>query len=118
MAFLENAWYVAAWGDEISRELFSRRIIGEPVLLFRKQDGEAVAIGNVCPHRFAPLDMGRLIDDTVECPYHGLRFDQSGACVLASRDHAVSTKVRKFPLVERYGCVWVWMGDERRADPP
>jgi len=117
MAFLENAWYVAAWGDEIGRKLFSRRIIGESVLLFRKQNGEAVAIGNVCPHRFAPLDMGRLIGDTVECPYHGLRFDQSGACVLAARDGALPTKVRKFPLVERYGCVWVWMGDERRADP-
>jgi vanillate O-demethylase monooxygenase subunit len=46
----------------------------------RKSDGIAVAVGGRCPHRFAPLAMGRVVDDCIECPYHGLRFNDDGAC--------------------------------------
>ena len=79
--FLENAWYAACWSDDVGQALFERTIIGESILLYRKRDGSAVAMGNACPHRFAPLDRGQLLDDVVECPYHGLRYDSSGACV-------------------------------------
>ncbi len=55
MPFMRNAWYCAAWDHEVTRAPRARRIPDTPVLLFRKQDGEAVAIGDRCPHRFAPL---------------------------------------------------------------
>jgi vanillate O-demethylase monooxygenase subunit len=79
--FVRNAWYVAAWDHEVTRTLKRRIILDEPVLLFRKDDGAAVALEDRCCHRQAPLSMGKLIGNVVKCPYHGLEFDASGKCV-------------------------------------
>ncbi|MES2911875.1 MAG: aromatic ring-hydroxylating dioxygenase subunit alpha [Pseudomonadota bacterium] len=119
MAFLRNIWYVGAWAREITRELTPRKLLGEPVLFYRKQDGEAVAIGNRCPHRFAPLHLGKLVGDTVECGYHGLKFDCSGACVDNPHgDNRIpsAARVKAYPLVERDGLLWIWMGQGDLAD--
>ncbi len=120
MPFLKNAWYVAAWGREVGRALFARRILGDPILMFRREDGVAIALADRCAHRFAPLSMGHLRGDIVECRYHGLRFDGAGVCVRSPHgDGAVpkSARVRAYPLVERYQALWIWMGEPERADP-
>jgi phenylpropionate dioxygenase-like ring-hydroxylating dioxygenase large terminal subunit len=75
--FLKNAWYVAAWDKEVTQSLLPITILDEPVVLYRKADGTPVALEDACPHRKLPLSMGRLIDDVVECGYHGLTFDCS-----------------------------------------
>ncbi|MGQ0700624.1 MAG: Rieske 2Fe-2S domain-containing protein [Panacagrimonas sp.] len=119
-SYLHNAWYVAAWSSEVGRDLLERRILDQPVLLYRKENGEAVAIGNACAHRLAPLSMGKLIGDTVQCPYHGLRYDGSGACVLNPHADGMippRMKVRRYTLVERHGMIWLWFGEEDRCSP-
>ncbi|MCG8505180.1 MAG: aromatic ring-hydroxylating dioxygenase subunit alpha [Sphingomonadales bacterium] len=117
--YVKNAWYVAAWSTEVSRELLSREICDVSVLLFRRENGDAVAIGNRCPHRFAPLQMGKLMGDVVQCPYHGLKFDHRGACVENPHgDGKVprACKVPSFPAVERHGLIWLWFGDQEIAE--
>src|SRR5687767_14377868 len=81
-SYLRNAWYVAAWSDDLADgQLVARTILKEPIVLFRKADGNAGALQDRCPHRFAPLHMGRIVGgDRIQCPYHGLEFDSSGAC--------------------------------------
>jgi vanillate O-demethylase monooxygenase subunit len=121
MAFLRNTWYIAAWQDEIAAgALFNRTILNEPVLFYRKQDGAVAAIGGRCPHRFAPLHMGKLEGDCVQCPYHGLRFNSSGQC--AHNPHGDGTipkaaHIKSYPVAERHLAVWIWMGDPAAADP-
>ena len=82
--YLRNAWYVAAWSDDlVDGQLLARTIMKEPVVLYRKADGNVAAILDRCSHRFAPLHMGKIVHgDRIQCPYHGLEFDASGACVL------------------------------------
>ena len=120
MSFLRNVWYAAAWGNEIKAgELFQRTLLNEPVVFFRDTQGNAQAIADRCPHRFAPLGMGILKGDAVRCPYHGLEFDGSGACVHNPHgDGAIpkAAKVKAYPLVERYSLLWIWMGDPHLAD--
>ena len=78
--FLRNYWYVAASAGEIGRKPFRRVILNEPVVMFRAEDGTPVALEDRCPHRRLPLSMGRLIGgDVLQCHYHGLRFDRTGA---------------------------------------
>jgi phenylpropionate dioxygenase-like ring-hydroxylating dioxygenase large terminal subunit len=117
--FVRNAWYVAAWDHEIGRHLTRRILLDDPVLLFRRNDGTAVALEDRCCHRQAPLSMGRLIGDVVKCPYHGLEFDPSGKCVKVPSQDMVppSAKVRAYPLVEKNHWLWIWMGDPAKADP-
>jgi vanillate O-demethylase monooxygenase subunit len=119
MGFLRNAWYVAAWSDEIKSQLLGRTILNEPVLLYRDEVGRAVAIGDRCPHRFAPLHLGSLKGGAVECPYHGLQFDSSGVCVHSPHGDGKiprNARVKAYPVVERYGIIWVWPGQVERAD--
>jgi vanillate O-demethylase monooxygenase subunit len=117
--FVRNTWYVAAWDHEVGRALLARTLLGVPVVLFRSEDGTPVAFEDRCCHRNAPLSVGRLKGDEVECGYHGLRFDRTGACVAVPSQTLVppGARVRSFPLVERHRWLWIWMGDARAADP-
>ncbi|KKC23922.1 aromatic ring-hydroxylating dioxygenase subunit alpha [Sphingomonas sp. SRS2] len=116
--FLKNSWYVAGWSVEVTKSLFSRTILGESILFFRKEDGQVAALANRCPHRFAPLDMGTREGDSVRCGYHGLTFDTEGRCIAAptARGRVPDATIRTFPCEERHGLVWVWMGEPHRAD--
>ncbi|HMV54271.1 MAG TPA: aromatic ring-hydroxylating dioxygenase subunit alpha [Rhodocyclaceae bacterium] len=120
IAFLENAWYVAALSTELGAEaLFHRKILDVNVLIYRKQDGTPVALRDRCPHRFAPLHMGKRVGDDVVCQYHGLRFDCSGKCKHSPHGNGQIPKasdVRSFPLVERDGFLWIWPGDPALAE--
>ena len=118
--FLRNAWYVAGWSRDYGRTLTAETFLGEEIVIFRRADGSPVALEDACPHRKLPLSCGQLRGDTVECGYHGLTFDGTGACVAApTQPDAIPrrARVRSYPVVDRYRLVWIWMGDPERADP-
>jgi phenylpropionate dioxygenase-like ring-hydroxylating dioxygenase large terminal subunit len=120
VTYLMNCWYVAAWAHEVEGDaLLERTLLDRSVLIYRKSTGEPVAIGNRCPHRFAPLADGKRFGDEIACPYHGLRFDSRGVCVFnphAGGHIPPKAKVPAYPMEERHGLLWIWMG-EAAADP-
>ena len=75
---VRNGWYVAAFTHEITRALLPRTILNQPVVLYRKQNGTAVAVGGRCPHRHFPLGKSCLKGDAIQCGYHGITFDADG----------------------------------------
>src|SRR4051812_153243 len=117
--FIRNAWYVAAWADEVGETPLARRICNEPVVLFRDQQDRVAALLDMCCHRGAPLHMGKVVEEGLQCGYHGLIFDRSGTCVrVPGQEHILErTQVRSFPAVEQDAFVWIWMGDPAEADP-
>lgn len=117
--FLRNCWYVAAWGHEVGRALKPIKVLGEEIVLYRQTDGVVAALEDACPHRKLPLSMGRLKGDNVECGYHGLTFDCSGACTRVPGAEKIPhvARVQRYPIVERYGLLWIWMGAAKKADP-
>ncbi|MBI3457275.1 MAG: aromatic ring-hydroxylating dioxygenase subunit alpha [Candidatus Rokubacteria bacterium] len=116
--YLRDCWYVAAWSKEIGRHLIERWVLEEPLALYRTEAGQAVALGNRCVHRRYPLSRGKLIGDTVECGYHGFTYDRTGTCIrIPSQDHIPSkARVKCYPIAERWGWAWVWMGEPELAD--
>jgi phenylpropionate dioxygenase-like ring-hydroxylating dioxygenase large terminal subunit len=115
--FLRNAWYVAALSRDLGRTPYAARLLGEEVVLFRQQDGTPVALEDACPHRRLPLSMGRIKGDAIECGYHGLTFDACGRCIDAATQDRVPpfAAVRSYPVRDRYGLLWIWMGDPAQA---
>ncbi len=118
-AYPLNAWYPAAWAHEIGRALFPRKICDLNIVLYRRQDGAAVALEDACWHRLLPLSLGRLKGDEVVCGYHGLVFNSAGRCSFMPAQKTInpSACVRAFPVVERHRLVWIWPGDPALADP-
>jgi len=116
--FIRNAWYVAAWADEVTLQPLARRICDEPVVLFRTKDGRPGALLDQCCHRGAPLSVGRVVDRGLECGYHGLIFDPSGRCVCIPGQDLIPdrARVRSYPVVEKDEFIWIWPGNPERAD--
>lgn len=117
--FVRNAWYVAALATEVGRSLTQRWIVGDPVVLYRTENGTPVALEDRCPHRFFALSKGRLVGDDIECGYHGLTFDCTGTCIGIPGQANIPPRLRAraYPVVERWNWLWIWPGDPDKADP-
>jgi vanillate O-demethylase monooxygenase subunit len=96
-----------------------RILLNQPIVLFRKQDGTAVALEDRCPHRGYPLHKGRLLEDTLECGYHGMTFNCSGQCIKVPGQAQIPSgaDIHRYPMIEQWGFVWIWMGDPSLANP-
>jgi vanillate O-demethylase monooxygenase subunit len=120
--WLRNCWYVIAWDHEIPQandgKLFTRKVLNEPILVYRTSAGEMVAIADKCCHRHAPLSTGRREGDNVRCGYHGLLFEPTGQCIEVPGMDKPPAKacVKKYPLVVKNKWVFVWMGEVEKAD--
>ena len=118
--YIRNAWYVAGRSEEFGRELTPRRYLEEDVVIYRLEDGSPAALEDACPHRKLPLSRGTLRGDHLVCGYHGLTWDRTGACVIAPTqldNPPRRAAVRRYPVADRWGFLWIWMGDEAAADP-
>ena len=115
--FIRNTWYIAAEPQEVTTRPLARTILEKPIVLFRTQSGKAVALEDRCPHRFAPLSLGKVVGERIQCGYHGAQFDATGACALVPGQNIVppKAKVVSYPVVEKHGYIWIWPGDPAGA---
>ncbi len=128
--FLWDFWYPALRSTEITgQKLATAMLLEVPLVLGRTSEGKAFAMRDSCPHRGIPLSYGRFDGQSLECSYHGWRFEAcSGQCVeipsLSSQDKLKVERIftGHFPCEERDGYVWVYMssGDRKAAEcvPP
>lgn len=126
--FVLDAWYFAALGTTLKPGKLQRfEILGEPILIGRTLAGQVYGLRDICPHRAAPLSAGRLTrDDTgaeaVECPYHGWLFRTDGVCskipslVEGQGLELDRIRVRRFPVQESQGLVFIWMATDPRSE--
>lgn len=129
--YLRDIWYFAIPGEAVKPgAMMHKLLLGEPLLLGRTGTGEAFALRDICPHRGVPLSAGKLLgarenncgEAVVECPYHGWQFRADGRCaeipsLVPGQDVDVSRiRVRRYPVREVQGNLWVYMADEKRGD--
>jgi len=126
--FVLDIWYFVGLSTDLKPGTLTRKeITGEPITLGRHKDGTVFAMRDICPHRAAPLSSGKIIDDTVECPYHGWRFQTiSGACTaipaLCAPQSFDTEKIRQriFPIREIGSFIWIYIAEDKRfsGKPP
>ena len=124
---IRNSWYAAGLSAELQAgDLCGMTVARRPLVVWRDAAGAVHALDGRCIHKRFPLAKGRLRDDgTLECAYHGFRFDGWGRCVGVPALEGTGARldrlggVRPFPVVEQDGVVWLWPGDaDPRGGPP
>ena len=100
-------WYIAAASTELKNKPIRVMLWNEPLVLFRDADGLPQALLDRCPHRNVPLSAGTILQNHIQCPYHGWEFDGKGTCVHIPgriQNSASPTRtVRSFPAREQQG---------------
>jgi phenylpropionate dioxygenase-like ring-hydroxylating dioxygenase large terminal subunit len=115
-------WFIAARSDQVKRRPLRRLILERPLVLFRDSDGGVAVLEDRCPHKQVALSLGRVVGDSIECPYHGLCFDAGGRCTAqpsrASGEQLPKHRVPCFPAVEQDDWIWVYLGSNSPPPPP
>jgi phenylpropionate dioxygenase-like ring-hydroxylating dioxygenase large terminal subunit len=117
LGFLWDFWYPALRSTEVTGKSLATAVLLEvPLVLGRASDGRAFAMRDSCPHRGIPLSYGRFDGQTVECSYHGWKFEAcTGRCIeipsLTSQDKLKVERIfaGHYPCQERDGYFWVYM---------
>ncbi len=131
-ALMRSYWQPAALVDEFDPVLDPRmerrpvkavRLLGQDLVLFRDAQGAWGLLDRDCPHRGADLSFGRAEGDGLRCPFHGWKFDTTGRCLETPAEPAGSrlcdrVRQRSYPVVEKSGVLFAWMGPEGSTPPP
>jgi phenylpropionate dioxygenase-like ring-hydroxylating dioxygenase large terminal subunit len=121
-SYVRNCWYIAGLSSEFPKEKLTGHVICErPIVAWRTKHGDVVAYDDRCAHKRFPLSKGRLMPDgTLECAYHGLRYDMSGKCVMIPSHPtgpiSPQAVVNPYSVVEQDGLIWIWPGDPAKSN--
>lgn len=118
---IRNTWYVADFSRNVRYSLQKKVITSLPIVMWRNAEGGVVAFDGRCPHKGFPLWESKLLENgTLQCGYHGFCFDGTGKCtdVPSQRDLPIAptADLRRYPITEQDGLVWIWPGDPAKAD--
>ena len=122
---LAREWMAVARTEDLARNPSAPlrvQVLGEPLVVWRNSEG-VHALGDLCVHRGAALSLGRVVDDTLMCPYHGWRYGGNGRCVhipAQGEGAGIPTKARAFRYgcLEAYGLIWVALEPPEKDVPP
>lgn len=113
---IPNSWYVLAYADELAAgDVKALHALGRELVLFRTESGEAHVVDAYCPHLGAHLGVGgRVVGDTIRCPFHGWRFDGEGRCVDVpyAKRRPASARLDTYPVRETSGMIFAWLHAE------
>jgi phenylpropionate dioxygenase-like ring-hydroxylating dioxygenase large terminal subunit len=98
------------------------KLLSERLLAFRDTDGRFGLIDEFCAHRGVSLWFGRNEHHGLRCPYHGWKYDVTGQCIEVPSEPVESgfcnkIKLKSYPLVERGGVLWTYMGPPEKQPP-
>jgi phenylpropionate dioxygenase-like ring-hydroxylating dioxygenase large terminal subunit len=112
-----------ATSEELQDKPLKVRCLGQDLVLFRGEDGEAKCLSNTCTHRGGSLSGGKIAGNCIQCPYHGWEFDAEG-CVQRIPSLGPNpkipgrTRIDAYPVQERHGLVFAFMGDLPEEERP
>ena len=119
---LANHWYPILQAKDLAAAPLALRRFGEDLVLWRDATGRPHVFENHCPHRRAPLSLGRVRDGELVCAYHGWRFNSAGECIdmpleATPRSHRAPVCVRSYPVEDRAGYIWMFYGAGEAMTP-
>ncbi len=114
---IPSQWTAVCAAHDLRRKPLRFLIDATPVVVFRSADG-VTAFPDICPHRQAPLSLGRVTGGRIECSYHGWQFDGSGECRAMPGVIGDVPRVRVAPMWAREQDGLIFVAGSRQEVPP
>lgn len=120
---IKNQWYVVLDAKQVKRnKLLGVTRLSDKLVFWRDNQNQVHCIFDKCCHRGASLSTGKIVDNHVECPFHGFQYDASGKVqyIPANGKNAKVPdryKVNAYLVKEAYGFIWLWYSDQRTNVP-
>ncbi|KAK9811313.1 hypothetical protein WJX72_001607 [[Myrmecia] bisecta] len=119
-------WYVVGVEADLDKEQpHAVTVLGGQFVLWYTNGAWHCNV-DMCPHRLAPMSEGKIVDDSLQCSYHGWRFSsgpdgkcvsipQAPANIAADTCENSATCLKSYPTRVEHGLVWIWPdGEEAR----
>jgi len=112
---IREQWYVVLESHEVRTQPIGVTRMGEKLVFWRDGSRSVHCAADHCPHRGVELSKGEIVDDHLQCPFHGFEYDPSGACVLIpANGHGgvipAKMRIQAYPTFEAHGYIWIWWG--------
>lgn len=120
---LRNYWYPVLQSQELGEKPVVVRILGEDMVAWRDKQGMAHLFPDYCPHRKVRLSLGKVVDDSLQCPFHGMRFNGEGSCTFIPWEpindpKPQGFKAQSFPTAELRGLIFAFIGETEKFPAP
>lgn len=106
------SWYLLGASTDIAKRPVSKHMLGRRIVAFRTASGTAVVMDGSCAHLGADLGCGKVVGETIQCPFHGWRYGADGACA------GSAARLQVYPVVERHGYLFFFNGREAQFPLP
>lgn len=108
------SWYLFCESAQLAHKPFSRRILGRPLVAFRKASGQVSVMDAHCAHLGADLGCGTIVGETIQCPFHHWRYGADGVCTSIPHMAKIPAfaRLQTYPVTERHGLVFFFNGPE------
>jgi phenylpropionate dioxygenase-like ring-hydroxylating dioxygenase large terminal subunit len=115
-----NYWYAVAQSKAVKNKPLAVSLWHYNLVLYRDKNGKVHALEDCCPHRQVKLSEGKVVNNAIECAYHGWKFDSKGKCFnipyLTEKQAIPNCSIPAYPVVEKDGFIWVYLGDQTLLD--
>lgn len=119
---LRHCWQPVARLEDLREGPQRAVLLEQPLAVFLTADGEAAVVADRCAHRGAPLSMGKVCGENIQCPYHGWEWAGDGSCTripsLADQSQIPPlARIPSYPCRVHWGLVWTTL-EEPLTDVP
>jgi phenylpropionate dioxygenase-like ring-hydroxylating dioxygenase large terminal subunit len=119
---LPNLWYLVARSADVSDRPVALKRLNRNLVLWRDNGGQINVTEDYCPHRGAPLSLGRIVDGNMMCSYHGIQVSGQGVIVavpaVLNCPFVGKKAIRSYPCREIAGAIFVYFSDQPDAAIP
>ena len=120
---IRDQWYIVLESSEVGRKPVGLTRMGEKLVFWRNNAGNIHCAVDRCVHRGVALSTGAIVDDHLQCPFHGFEYDPSGSCghIPANGRGGIipaAMRLATYPTYEAHGFIWIWWGQGKPPEPP
>jgi nitrite reductase/ring-hydroxylating ferredoxin subunit len=106
------SWYLFGRSSQLGRRPLGQTMLGRQLVGFRTESGRAVVMDGRCSHLGANLALGRVVGESIRCPFHHWEYGPDGGCTRIPAQTMIPALARQaaYPTAERHGYVFLFNG--------